>query len=60
MQLTKSYAELIFATTDSPRLGKMLQNWEADGWGTPEKRQRLAKELLLLLLSHQFASPVRW
>ena len=38
----------------------MLQNWEADGWGTPEKRQRLAKELLLLLLSHQFASPVRW
>ncbi|CEH12227.1 fatty acid synthase [Ceraceosorus bombacis] len=59
-QLTKEYAQLILDTTGSPRLEKMLQNWDKDGWGTVEKRQRLAKELLLLLLSHQFASPVRW
>ncbi|SPO24499.1 related to fatty acid synthase, beta and alpha chains [Ustilago trichophora] len=59
-ELSKSYAELIFAQTDSPRLDKVLKNWEKDEWESPEKVQRLTATLVVELLAYQFASPVRW
>ncbi|CBQ73371.1 related to fatty acid synthase, beta and alpha chains [Sporisorium reilianum SRZ2] len=59
-ELSKPYAELIFAQTDSPRLDKVLKNWEKDEWESPEKVQRLTATLVVELLAYQFASPVRW
>ncbi|KAK0543649.1 hypothetical protein OC845_006016 [Tilletia horrida] len=59
-ETSKAYAELIFAQTDSVRLGKALANWDRDGWATPEKEQQLTALLLIELLAYQFASPVRW
>ncbi len=59
-ELSKSYAELIFAQTDSPRLDKVLKNWEKDEWESPERVQRLTATLVVELLAYQFASPVRW
>ncbi|EPQ27448.1 uncharacterized protein PFL1_04986 [Pseudozyma flocculosa PF-1] len=59
-ELSKAYAELIFAQTDSPRLDKVLKNWEKDGWEAPERVQRLTATLVVELLAYQFASPVRW
>ena len=59
-ELSKSYAELIFAQTESPRLDKVLKNWEKDGWESPERVQRLTATLVVELLAYQFASPVRW
>lgn len=59
-ELTKAYAELIFAQTESPRLEKVLKNWERDGWGQESQRQRLTVTLVVELLAYQFASPVRW
>ncbi|PWN49501.1 hypothetical protein IE53DRAFT_363101 [Violaceomyces palustris] len=59
-ELTKSYAEIIYNQTESPRLEKVLKNWEKDGWESPEKVQRLTATLVVELLAYQFASPVRW
>ncbi|PWY99602.1 hypothetical protein BCV70DRAFT_109981 [Testicularia cyperi] len=59
-ELSKAYAELIFAQTDSPRLDKVLKNWEKDEWESPDKVQRLTATLVVELLAYQFASPVRW
>ncbi|KAL9936912.1 hypothetical protein V8E36_004147 [Tilletia maclaganii] len=59
-ETTKAYAELIFNQTESSRLGKVLANWEKDGWETEEKEQQLTALLLIELLAYQFASPVRW
>ncbi|KDN47732.1 hypothetical protein K437DRAFT_273590 [Tilletiaria anomala UBC 951] len=59
-ELSKSYAEIIFNQTDSPRLDRVLKNWDRDGWGTPEREQRLTTTLVVELLAYQFASPVQW
>lgn len=54
-ELTKEYAEIIFNQTDSVRLERVLKNWERDGWGTPEREQRLTATLVVELLAYQFA-----
>lgn len=58
--VNKTYAELIYNRTSSPRLSKVLRKWDEEHWGAPEQRQKLAWVLLVELLSYQFASPVRW
>ena len=59
-QVTKDYTQLIYDQTSSPRLSKVLKNWDAESWGAPEQRQKLAYTILVELLAYQFASPVRW
>ncbi|KAF8753393.1 fatty acid synthase [Rhizoctonia solani] len=59
-EVTKEYAQIIYDQTSSPRLDKILSNWDRDDWGSPEQRQKLAYTILVELLAYQFASPVRW
>ena len=58
--VTKGFVQKIFDETASPRMEEILKNWESAGWSSPEKRQRLAYNLLTECLAYQFASPVRW
>ncbi|CAE6423597.1 unnamed protein product [Rhizoctonia solani] len=58
--VTKEYAQIIYDQTSSPRLDKVLTNWDQDNWGSAEQRQKLAYTILVELLAYQFASPVRW
>ncbi|QRV90063.1 fatty acid synthase subunit beta [Ceratobasidium sp. AG-Ba] len=59
-EVTQEYAQIIYDQTSSPRLDKVLRNWERDNWAAPEQRQKLAYTILVELLAYQFASPVRW
>ncbi|KAG8694164.1 3-oxoacyl-[acyl-carrier-protein] synthase, partial [Ceratobasidium sp. 395] len=59
-EVSQEYAQIIYDQTSSPRLDKVLRNWERDNWGAPEQRQKLAYTILVELLAYQFASPVRW
>jgi hypothetical protein len=46
----------------SPRLDKVLNRWDEDGWTKADlatQRQKLAYVVLVELLAYQFASPVR-
>ena len=58
--VNKTYAELIYNRTSSPRLSKILRKWGEEHWDAPDQRQKLAWVLLVELLSYQFASSVRW
>ncbi|KAK4702957.1 hypothetical protein P7C70_g3267, partial [Phenoliferia sp. Uapishka_3] len=59
-EVSKSYAEKIYNQTMSPRLSKILKNWDEEKWGEPESRQKLGYAIMIELLAYQFASPVRW
>ncbi|KAF8577776.1 fatty acid synthase [Ramaria rubella] len=59
-EVTRAYAQRIYDQTSSPRLDKVLRNWDRDSWGSTEQRQKLAYVILVELLSYQFASAVRW
>ena len=59
-EVTKSYAEIIYNQTSSPRLDKVLRRWEEDQWESEDNRQKLAYTILIELLAYQFASPVQW
>ncbi|EJD06870.1 fatty acid synthase [Fomitiporia mediterranea MF3/22] len=59
-EVSREYAQMIYDQTSSPRLDKILKNWERDNWADDEHRQRLAYTILVELLAYQFASPVRW
>ncbi|GAA5924777.1 hypothetical protein JCM1841_004145 [Sporobolomyces salmonicolor] len=59
-EVTKEYAERIHTQTSSPRLDKILKNWEEEHWGAKENRNKLGYAILIELLAYQFASPVRW
>ncbi|KZW02887.1 fatty acid synthase [Exidia glandulosa HHB12029] len=59
-EVTKEYAQKIYDQTSSPRLDKVLRNWEEERWSSAEQRQKLAYTILVELLAYQFASPVRW
>jgi fatty acid synthase subunit alpha len=58
--ITHEYARLIYDQTSSPRIDKVLRNWEEENWAGSEQRQNLAYIILVELLAYQFASPVRW
>jgi fatty acid synthase subunit alpha, fungi type len=59
-EVTREYAQIIYDQTSSPRLDKVLRNWDEEEWGSAEQRQQLAYVILVELLAYQFASPVRW
>ncbi|KAJ3886618.1 hypothetical protein GG344DRAFT_81530 [Lentinula edodes] len=46
--------------TSSPRLDKVLKNWDEENWDSAAQRQNLTYIILVELLAYQFASPVRW
>lgn len=50
----------IYDQTASPRMDSVLKAWDSENWGSAEKRQRLAYNILTECLAYQFASPVRW
>ncbi|SGZ13233.1 BQ5605_C028g10557 [Microbotryum silenes-dioicae] len=58
--VTRAYAEKIHTQTSSPRLSKVLKNWDEERWGEPENKNKLGYAILIELLAYQFASPVRW
>jgi hypothetical protein len=51
-EVSKSYAEKIYNQTSSPRLSKILKNWDEEKWGDDENRNKLgyAMRVSLLLL----------
>ncbi|KAG8968299.1 3-oxoacyl-[acyl-carrier-protein] synthase [Tulasnella sp. 419] len=59
-EISREYAQIIYEQTSSPRLDKVLKNWESENWASEEKRQDLTYTILVELLAYQFASPVRW
>ncbi|TFK75163.1 fatty acid synthase [Pluteus cervinus] len=59
-EVSREYAQIIYDQTSSPRLHKVLREWDQDNWESPERRQKLAYTILVELLAYQFASPVRW
>ncbi|EIN09976.1 fatty acid synthase [Punctularia strigosozonata HHB-11173 SS5] len=59
-EVSREYAQIIYDQTSSPRLDKVLRNWEEEQWAAPDQRQKLAYTILVELLAYQFASPVRW
>ena len=58
--VNKAYAKRIYSRTSLLRLSKVLHKWDEECWDAPERWQKLAWVLLVELLSHQFASSVRW
>ena len=54
------YVQLIYDQTSSPHLDKVFKKWDQGNWASPEQRQGLAYIILVELLAHQFAPPVRW
>ena len=50
-EVTKEYAQIIYDQTSSPRLDKVLRNWDADNWASAEQRQKLAYTILVELLA---------
>jgi fatty acid synthase subunit beta len=56
----RSYIEMVYRQTSSPRLAKVLKNWTDDKYSSAAQQQRLGYILLIELLAYQFASPVRW
>jgi fatty acid synthase subunit beta len=59
-QVSREYAQLIYDQTSSPRLDRVLENWDQNNWAALQQRQKLAYIILVELLAYQFASPVRW
>eukprot|EP01117_Protostelium_nocturnum_P000846 TRINITY_DN1109_c0_g1_i4.p1 TRINITY_DN1109_c0_g1~~TRINITY_DN1109_c0_g1_i4.p1 ORF type:complete len:3931 (+),score=1672.78 TRINITY_DN1109_c0_g1_i4:607-12399(+) len=59
-ELSKRFAQKIYDRTSSPPIEEVLKNWDQEGWGSSDARQRLGFVLLVELLAYQFASPVRW
>jgi len=59
-ETSRDYTQIIYDQTSSPKLGKVLSNWDKEKWDSSDNRQQLAYIILVELLAYQFASPVRW
>lgn len=57
---SREYVQIIYDQTSSPKLDRVLRNWDEESWDNSDKRQQLAYVILVELLAYQFASPVRW
>ncbi len=57
--ISRDYAQIIYDQTSSPKLDRVLRNWDEENWDSSDKRQQLAYIILVELLAFQFASPVR-
>ncbi|KAI8805920.1 hypothetical protein BJ742DRAFT_774644 [Cladochytrium replicatum] len=58
--LSKSYITNVHELTHSTWLKEVLDGWDDEKYSTPAEQQQLGYILLIELLAHQFASPVRW
>ncbi|KAJ3096841.1 3-oxoacyl-[acyl-carrier-protein] synthase [Phlyctochytrium planicorne] len=58
--LSKEYVEEVYNQTNSVMLEETLAKWDDAVAATPAGQQQLGYVLLIELLAHQFASPVRW
>ncbi|KAI8855120.1 acyl transferase domain-containing protein [Chytridium lagenaria] len=58
--LSKAYIEEVYQQTNSVMLKQTLADWDDGVASTPAGLQQLGYVLLIELLAHQFASPVRW
>ncbi|KAJ3414301.1 3-oxoacyl-[acyl-carrier-protein] synthase [Chytridiales sp. JEL 0842] len=58
--LEKDYFEMVYDLTKSAWIKQVLAEWDATANATPAGQQQLGYILLIELLAHQFASPVRW
>ncbi|KAI9205069.1 fatty acid synthase [Polychytrium aggregatum] len=58
--ISKDYFERVHKQTGSAWLTEILANWDEETNATSAGQQHLAYVLLIELLAHQFASPVRW
>ncbi|KAJ2559619.1 fatty acid synthase alpha subunit Lsd1 [Coemansia sp. RSA 1933] len=61
-QVTRAYFELMYDTTHSPVIQAELSKWPSSEPAvfTKKEMSRLARLLVIELLSYQFASPVQW
>jgi fatty acid synthase subunit alpha len=59
-ETSRDYTQIIYDQTSSPKLDRVLRNWDEESWDSSDKRQQLAYIILVELLAYQFASPVRW
>lgn len=48
-QITKAYAEKIHNQTMSPKLSKILKNWDEENWGAVESRKKLGYAMYVVL-----------
>ncbi|KIY48753.1 hypothetical protein FISHEDRAFT_9172, partial [Fistulina hepatica ATCC 64428] len=55
-EVLREYAQIIYDQTSSPRLDKVLKQWDVENWGSEKQRQKLAYIILVELLAYQFAS----
>ncbi|KAJ3195403.1 3-oxoacyl-[acyl-carrier-protein] synthase [Irineochytrium annulatum] len=58
--LSKEYVTMVYEQTGSILLKEALEKWDGKVAATPAGQQQLGYLLLIELLAHQFASPVRW
>ena len=58
--ITRDYFEDVLSTTRSSIIKDVLDNWEKTSESDAAVQQQRAYILLIELLAHQFASPVRW
>jgi fatty acid synthase subunit beta len=58
--LDKDYFEMVYDLTNSSWIKQVLADWDPVVNSTPAGQQQLGYTLLIELLAHQFASPVRW
>ncbi|KAJ3326414.1 3-oxoacyl-[acyl-carrier-protein] synthase [Blyttiomyces sp. JEL0837] len=58
--LSKEYMTEVYELTKSKWLEQVLEEWDDAVATTPAGQQQLGYVLLIELLAHQFASPVRW
>jgi fatty acid synthase subunit beta len=57
--ISRDHAQLVYDQTLSPRLDKVLGQWDLENWAGTVQRQKLAYVVLVELLTYQLASPVR-
>ncbi|KAL2913765.1 fatty acid synthase alpha subunit Lsd1 [Polyrhizophydium stewartii] len=56
----RSYFEYVYELSKSTLIKAVLDDWEKHAEADPAVQQQRALTLLIELLAHQFASPVRW
>jgi len=54
-EVSRAYVQKIFDETSSPRMEVIIKGWEKDNWESPDRRQRLAYNLLTECLAYQLA-----
>eukprot|EP01127_Copromyxa_protea_P004216 TRINITY_DN14111_c0_g1_i1.p1 TRINITY_DN14111_c0_g1~~TRINITY_DN14111_c0_g1_i1.p1 ORF type:complete len:3881 (+),score=986.19 TRINITY_DN14111_c0_g1_i1:27-11669(+) len=59
--VSRDYLEIVLKSSGSPIIKEILDTWTDDNqYDSAEKKQELARVILIELLAFQFASPVRW